>query len=304
VSSNVSPEEVEALLDDENSSTAQSVALRDFRQPHRLSRVQQTSIRSSVSQRLLDIEQELRVWLRDDYPIELLDIGETNAIGLFENLEDPIVVFTVDVGGVSGWVVWENPAALSTVAVAMGCEPPEQAEKRGLTPLEAGLIGDILLGMTRQIGDALGLQIGAGKMSMDVRTFLIQLDPDDTIDPQRLFLHLGLNGPGGESTIRIYLPGLLPDKAVPPGERAVQLPKHLDQVPVEVSAQLGTLEVPLQDLMKVEAGDVIPLDLTVGDPLEILIEGKPSGHASWGNCRGRLGIRIEHLEPERETNPS
>ena len=80
--------------------------------------------------------------------------------------------------------------------------------------------------------------------------------------------------------------------------------KGIDRIPVELSAQLGTLEVALQDLMKVEVGDVIPLSLSTGDPLQILIEGEPAGKASWGSCRGRLALRIEHLEPETDNDPS
>lgn len=307
MSSNVSPEEVEALLDDELSSGARPVAVRDFRLPCRLGRAQQLSIRAAVAQRVLDIEHELQNWLRAPYPMELVDIGETTSVGLFEHLEDPIVVLTVKIDGVPGWIVWESGAALAAAAVAMGGDPPEEdkeEEDRVLTPLEAGIVGDILRTVSDQICDSLDLEVETGSMSLNVRTFLANLEPAGDTDPQRLFLHLCIDGPGGESIVRFYLPGLLPDKPVGGAGRAAVLPGHLDDVPVEISAHLGSLEVSLQDLMGVEVGDVIPLSLPVGESLEILVEGEPAGKASWGNFQGRLAVRLDRLNTERENKPS
>ncbi len=308
MSSNVSPEEAEALLDDGTSSGSLPVAVRDFRLPCRLGRSQQLSIRAAVTQRVLDIEHVLQNWLRAPYPMELVDIGETTSVGLFEHLEDPIVVLTVKIDGVPGWVVWESGAALAAAAVAMGGDPPEEdaeeEENRVLTPLEAGVVGDILGTVSDEICDSLGLEVETGSMSLDVRTFLANLEPDADADPQRLFLHLSIDGPGGESTVRFYLPGLLPDKPVVGAGGAAVLPHHLDEVPVEISAHLGSLEVSLQDLMGVEVGDVIPLSLPVGESLEILVEGEPAGKASWGNFQGRLAVRLDRLNTERENKPS
>lgn len=298
--SNVSPEEVQALLQSSGDSPVEAIALRDFRQPRRLGRAQRDSIRHAVEQRLLDIEAGLRVWLRATYPMTLLDVGETSSIGLFEHLEDPIVVVSLEVGGATGWIVWENQAALAAATVAMGCELPDEPVERSLTPLEAGLVGDILLSMTRQIAEAMKLDIRRGKTSLSLRSFLSQLDPGKTTDPQRLFLYLSLEGPGGPSTVRLYLPGLLPrvEKRTP--GPAPKLPVHLDAVPIEVCAELGSFEVSLEDLMRIEVGDVIPIGLSVNEPLEVVIEGRPAGKATWGSCRGHLAIRIERLESERE----
>lgn len=298
--SNVSPEEVEALLESTGGSPTEAVAPRDFRQPRRLGRAQRESIRHEVEQRLLDIEAELCVWLRATHPVSLLDVGETSSVGLFEHLEDPIVVVSLEVAGATGWIVWENPAALAAATVAMGSELPEEPESRSLTPLEAGLIGDILLGVTNHIGEAVKLDIQSGKTSLDLRTFLAQLDPDKTTDPQRLFVYLTLEGPGGPSTIRLYLPGLLPRAEASQAGPVPELPAHLDNVPIEVTAELGSFEVALEDLMKIEIGDVIPIGLSVDEPLAIVVEGRPAGKASWGSCRGRLAIRIEQLDSERE----
>lgn len=308
MSSNVSPEEVEALLD-ERRSAAPSVSVRDFRLPRRLGKAQQIAIRAALTQRLLDVEQELRNWLRAEYPIELVNVGETTAVGLFEHLEDPIVVLSLQVAGVPGWVVWENDAALAASAVAMGGASGEsQAEEtplsRSLTPLEAGVIGDILRAITHRVCDALELEVEVGSLSLDVRTFLAQLDPPGDGDPQRLSLHLSIDGPGGMSTIRYYLPGLLPERPTRETGKAKSLPGHLGEVPVEVSAQLGSLEVSLHDLMGVEIGDVIPLTLAIGEPLEITVEGEPAGRASWGSFRGRMAVRLESINTVRDCKQS
>lgn len=296
MTNNVSPEEVDALLESEGASAAGRVALRDFKTPRRLSVAQQRSIRAGMSKLLPALEGKVRTWLQSDFAVELEDVGETSAHGLFEELEDPIVVRNVEVGGVQGWVVWENAAAVAAATVAMSCEPDEVAEARALTPLESGLVGDFIEDLSQIVAVGLGLDMSMGAMSQSVRTFLSRLDTEGG-DPQRLYLHLTLDGPGGPSILRLYLPGVLPEVCAP-GDPPPALPTHLDSVPVELRATLGTVELELDDLMKLEVGDVIPLTGRVGDSIEVCVEDSVAGRASWGNLRGRMAMRIEQLNTD------
>ena len=298
MSNSVSPEEIDALLGGGDAAPSGRVSLRDFKKPRRLSLAQQKAIKAAVSKLLPTLEATVQAWLQSAYPLEIADIGETSAHGLFEALEDPIVVRTLDVGGTQGWVVWESTAAVAAATVAMSCDLEEDAEPRSMTPLESGLVGDLLLSLSESVAACLGLELKGGPLSQTVRSFLNELEDDGGTDPQRLYLHLSLDGPGGPSTLRFYLPGILPEaprSSTPPPA----LPHHLSPVPVEVCALLGTTEIQLDDLLKLEVGDVLPLAATVGDPISISVEGRVAGKATWGNLHGQLAVRIERLNTDR-----
>ena len=297
MSKNVSPEEVEALVG-EADSTAQhkGVELRDFRQPRRLSQSQQQAIRSAVEGCLPGIKSELSSWLPKAPKLTMSGIGEASAIGLFDTQEDPIAILTVDVAGAQGWVAWENEAALRTVMTILGAEIPEELVTRNLSPIEAGLVFDVLEVFTRQLGALLGLRIQAKAFSQDSQEFLGHYDAAVRTDPQRLFLHVDLDGPKEPSTLRFYLPGVLPQAKSKSDKPAVALPAHLDNVPIPLTAELGVAEVHLADLVKIEVGDVIPLKRTVGSPVDILIEGEKAGTAHWGKLNGSTALSIRTMD--------
>ncbi|MCB9916281.1 MAG: FliM/FliN family flagellar motor switch protein [Planctomycetes bacterium] len=297
MSSNVSPEEVDALLEGARAAALPRVARRDFTKPRRLSLSQQRAIRAALNKLTAKLEDVVSGWLQGPYGVEVAEIGETGAHGLFDGLEDPIVVRSIDVAGSQGWLVWENSAATAAATVAMSCELEEGAEQRRLTPLEAGLVGDLLVDLARVICGKLGLGFRPGPLSQSVRGFLAQLENDERADTQRLYVHLALDGPGGPSTLRFYLPGVLPE-VEQTGEMPAELPDHLDRLPVDLSAELGRVELDLDDLMKLEVGDVIPLPTVVGERINLCIEGRLAAKATWGNLRGRLALRIEKINED------
>jgi flagellar motor switch protein FliM len=306
VTENVSPEEVEALVGADETTSPEAVELRDFRQPRRLSQARQSAIRDSLARRMPQIELELSNWLRSEITASLGGIGEASALGLFDGQEDPMAILTVEVDGTQGWIVWDNLAAQRAVHAALGAashEDPaasesesERPKPRLLSHLETGLVTDIAGILVNHLEELLGFKIKIGALSQTLREFVAQHEADPGGDPQRLFLHIDLEGLGEPSILRLYLPGVLPRAERQPGVPVKNLPQHLNDVPLELGAVLGRAEVQLADLMRIEVGDVIPLHTPVGSPIDVLIEGNRAGSARWGSHRGRLALSIECLE--------
>jgi len=304
VAQNLSPEEVEALVGDEAQTAVETVALRNFRQPRRLSSAQQQSIRAALTHRLPEIEADLSPWLRGDVTVNLIDTGEANANDLFDELHEPLSIVTFTVDGIQGWIIWDNDSALRSVITALGSELPEEIEPRLLSPMEIGLITDAMSLLTEHLAEMLGLEIQVDTYSQTTRAFVAQHDGDPKRDPQRLSIHLELSSMAGTSPVRIYLPGILPERGEEPVESTAQLPEHLGDVPVELSAVLGSIEVALDELTRIEVGDVIPLHLQVGTPIEILVENDRAGTARWGQHNGFLAVAIEHMDPHLSDSTS
>jgi flagellar motor switch protein FliN/FliY len=64
-----------------------------------------------------------------------------------------------------------------------------------------------------------------------------------------------------------------PSKAVEAGQR----PKHLDtvmQIPVSVKIVLGSATMPVASVLKLGRGAVIPLDRKVGEPVDVVVNGR------------------------------
>jgi flagellar motor switch protein FliM len=305
VPDNVSPEEIEALVGGgEEASSQEVVELRDFRQPRRLSTAQQHTIRTALTQVIPTLEAGLAIWLRTHVTITLQELGEASAVGLFDEFEDPLAIQTCNVGESHGWIVWDNESALRSVITSLGTEIPEDLEPRSLSPMEIGLATDILGVFADHLGAALGLEITPTAFSQDVRAFLAQHELDPGGDPQRLFLHLEMESPFGDQSLRFYLPGILPSVTPKRTAPLSSVPIHLDSVSIEISAELASVDVSLTDLMNIEVGDVIPLGVPIGSQAILRIEGDRAGSALWGQSNGVIAISIQEIEsiPEDSTS--
>ena len=62
-----------------------------------------------------------------------------------------------------------------------------------------------------------------------------------------------------------------------------------------VSAILGGTDVPLDELLAVEVGDVIPLDARIGDLVTLEIEETICARGRFGARGGLLGVLVEEV---------
>lgn len=241
---------------------------RDFRKPWRLSREGLDGVRRTLERRLPSLESMLAAWYRQDVPVRLEDVGEIATAGLFDGLEEPFVLLCFRIDGVQGWAIWENKAARNAAAIALGGAVEEgKSEPRRLSTLEQGVVRDLCEGVATHCANQLGLAIESPELVQDARAFLLAVDAGLDADPARLYLHVALEAPDGESIVRLYLPGVTGSATTRPKPAAGQtLPHHLDDVPLEFSARLGSVELALSELLGLEVGDVIPLDTDARSP--------------------------------------
>jgi flagellar motor switch protein FliM len=78
------------------------------------------------------------------------------------------------------------------------------------------------------------------------------------------------------------------------------LPARLAEIQVDLAARLGASDVPLAELLGLEAGDVIPLSTPADRPLRIYVEDRLRARAVLGQKDGRLAVRIVEIGPEDE----
>jgi flagellar motor switch protein FliN/FliY len=68
------------------------------------------------------------------------------------------------------------------------------------------------------------------------------------------------------------------------------------QLPVRVSLELASVEMPLGELTRMGEGDVIALDRMVGEALDIRVNGSLLGKGEVVEVAGRYGVRLLEVE--------
>ncbi|MBK8977802.1 MAG: FliM/FliN family flagellar motor switch protein [Planctomycetes bacterium] len=90
--------------------------------------------------------------------------------------------------------------------------------------------------------------------------------------------------------------GRTPDYDAAPGSMRAVVAEAMRPVSVDVVALLGRAELSLRDLLDLQAGDVLAVDRRVGQPLEILVQGRRKFLCTPGR-RGRArAVRVETVE--------
>ncbi len=80
-----------------------------------------------------------------------------------------------------------------------------------------------------------------------------------------------------------------------PAEAPVAGMKVLMDVPLSVSVELGKARCYVKDLLSLTAGSVVELDRAAGDPVDILINGKPFAFGEVVVIDENFGVRIREI---------
>lgn len=292
MAANVEPEEAQALLGDPAGPSQAEVLARDFAVPRRLSARRLKWIERDARERLKRLEQELQSTLREPHSLTLTGLSESSAVDLFAELSQPFAMIRFSVDGQPGWVQWEVAAAIQTIELVLGASEPQDAEERRLSHVESKVLQQILEPIVRGIASVSGVEITSPFVVDQPESIGSWEDVGPRADPQRLVFEVEIEGPCGKSTVTAYLPGVRDDTGAEATEAAA-LPTHLGNVPVRLGAVLGAIEVPLAELLRLEVGDVIPLNARVGEPLDVSVDGRICASATLGANNGVLAVRIE-----------
>ena len=74
-----------------------------------------------------------------------------------------------------------------------------------------------------------------------------------------------------------------------------QVKNHLKETPVTVTAELGNLQMTVQDIMNLHVGDVLTLDPSPGDLLSLKVEGIPKFLCEPGQYKGMRAVKMNHV---------
>ena len=86
---------------------------------------------------------------------------------------------------------------------------------------------------------------------------------------------------------------------VQPDNGAGNLELILD-VPLGVSVELGRVRMPVRQLLSLTAGSVIELAKLAGEPLDVLINGRPVARGEAVMVNEKFGVRLTEIVSQSE----
>lgn len=290
----VDPEEAEAIAEAVGSTArpALGVAARDFSEPRRLSVKSIERARALATACLPEVAEGLGRMLRATHRLALGVVSEVNAGAVLDELGEPFAVACFEGARGEGWLVWDGAAAAATVEMILTGAQSDDPTRRRLSQTEGRVLERALALIVDPIANALQAPVGDLRFVQSRE----ELASSTVEDPQRLLVHLFFEGPGEPSELRLYLPGVSLASTTESSPPSASVPDHIGPVMLELQACLGSTEIPLADLLKLEVGDVIPLGVRHGDPIEIQIDERACGTARWGQHKGSVAVQLDQVD--------
>jgi len=272
------------------------VRSRNFREPRRLSHDSLQRISKTIAATLQGVALQLAQPMRQFHKLSVASVSEVNASGLFDVFQPPFVTLCFESQGQPGWLVWDPRAAICMTETILSGSLDEEVESRVLSNSELRVVEQILMTIAVPVAEPFGFEVTGQRVAQEPEELITLEDAGPDADTQRLLIHLIFEGPGGISDLLLYLPGVVPDESEEAETPAVDAPGHLDCVPMLAHAYLGSVDVPLTDLLAVEVGDVLPLDIEVGTPVQLYVEDRACAKARWGQHNGNLTLQVLEID--------
>ena len=272
----------------------QGVAARDFAQPRRLSEKRLAALRLALENALPALEKKLAEGSGVRVALTLGTLGEADAEALLARTTEPLCVLRFRCQKALAWCTWDPAAATGVVEAILGARGGAPAARK-LSPTETRIAVQFTSEIVRAVAGVLAFSASEFALVQAQAELGSWREAGAQAEPYRFEVPLELRLGELTSTLRLYLPGLPGDEPAAGASVPAALPAHLEQVEVELSARLRGCEISLDQLLALEAGDVIPLDARLGDPTTLSIEGLTLAQGRLGRHRGRLAVRIERL---------
>jgi len=208
-------------------------------------------------------------------------------------------------------IVFEPELSFAMVEILLGgtLGNKVKAGQRQLTAIELNILANTLSDASLDLAKALGEM---EELSIDIQGIqnnprMVSLIPAEALT---MVAHLDVELNGVNGRLHLVIPNsiidLLREKLQArenpemQGESAWKrlLLRELPFVQVEMSAELGTINLEMRDFINFQEGDIIDLPWNPSDPLTIHVEGRPKYFAQAGVRNGNKAVRVS--EPYQE----
>ncbi len=283
----------------------------DFKHPNRVSKDQLRKLENIHDTFAGQMSSALSTIQRAMVDTDLVSVDQITYTEFISSLKSPSCTYTFKLDPLEGLCIIDfNPAlAFAIVDRLFGGRGAALEAERELTGIERSVMRRIMSRVFEQLALAWEriLEVKAEPVGFETNPHFIQIvPPGETV----IVVSLQLNMPAAGGIISIGYPYVtlepILDKLAtqnwlgsaragtqPNSRREVQ--DVLRQLEVAVSARLGMAQLSMADVLSLEPGMVIPLDMKVGDRVTVQVEGLTKYSATVGQAGRRKAVRIEQF---------
>jgi flagellar motor switch protein FliM len=320
---NLSPEEMEEFsqamknADDGSSLSKREKQVRsyDFAHPDKLSKVHLRVLQSMMSALERTWASTLTSVLKVETVVTLDSVEQAAFGACVESFPAENIISALTMKPLSGVSYLQMPAAsgLGFISRMAGSRSQSAWEPRELTMIEQKILQKLLDRLADDLRSAWKPLIG-----LDVDITKIHSSAEDIeVLPEEMMLIVGFTWTVGptEHKIAITMPtsslDLVRDLLTPeqwlrgkPSEdqkETVTPSALLKDVPVQAAVELGKAKVSMQDIIGIEIGDVIRLDKSVDELLDVKVQGETKFHGRPGLIGTKLAVQISEQTTDTDS---
>lgn len=177
--------------------------------------------------------------------------------------------------------------------------------ERELTEIEIALLSRVFGSMTTFFAEAWGNVADLNPQLLTIESnpqFMQLATPNETVLVVTLSARVGI----ATGLVNICLPHATIEPIVPmlrtrrvtndaQARRDVEqdrLESHMRNLLVDVQVCLGGTELTFEELLDIQVGDVIPLQIPISTPVQVAVENVPTYRASIGRSKDKLAVKI------------
>jgi flagellar motor switch protein FliM len=290
----------------------------DFRRPDKFSKEQMRALRMMHENMARRMAISLSAYLRTAVDANLADIDQGTYAAFLSQMVGPAIYNIVSLKPLQGQMVLEIGATLADVIIDRLLGGPGRAweRHREFTDLELSLLEGVVLRMLNSLSEAWAAVLPVTPQVEEtlLNLYFVQLGllTDATVwivfevrvgqvsGHLRLGLPYSLLKPvSAKLSPQAWIAGV---EAAPSGERVVDLRNivtHLLDVPVELVAVLGEVNMTVEHLNALKVGDLVPLDAAANQDIAVLVGGKRRFRARPGTRGNRLAIEITAIQADK-----
>lgn len=291
----------------------------DFKHPDRFSKDQVRTLNSLHEHFARLFSTSLSAFLRSIVEVKLVSVDQLAYSEFIRSIPNPTCICTVEMQPLNGNALLELSPTLSFAIVdrLMGGSGQEFKRNRELTEIEQTIIEKITLRAFECLKDSwanvVTLKMSLTKMETNPQLFLQLFLPTEMV----ILITFEITCGDTAGTMSLCIPYVVLEpvaQEIKPGSwfamnrESVETPhrealeRRIEQVTMEVVAELGATTMTVRDLLDLEPGDVVPLGTRQDDPVRVLIDGNVRFMGAPGTYRSHRAVKLTHRFTPEELN--
>ncbi len=287
----------------------------DFRRPDKLSKDQMRTLQLIHETFGRLASSSLSAYLRTAVQLNLVSIEQGVYGEYVERMPPDTILHILSMDPLPGSVLigLDRVAAVTAVDRLLGGTGAAPDTARTPTEIELALlqafVNNMLRGLTEAWGRVVDLHPSIRDVVLDPRYVQVALRSDPVVV---IALEVGIVQNSG--TVTLCLPYVALEPVLPnltaqlwfasarrgAAQQAELLRQSLETVNIEVTVELGSSTVTVQDLVDLKKGDVVLLDKTISTPLDVVIGNRRKFAARPGMVGHKLAVQIAGKVDELE----